>query len=354
MRKIIAAATLASLACSAGGASICGDNSVVSALNGGSDAPVYLGLAADQAAAVVQVIEEDRDGQIAAACSGTLIAGEWVLSAGHCAADVSRVRRVLVVEPDGSVTASVGVDQSVVHEDLDLALLHLDGTLANVSPIPPAPRIPTDFDHAILQLGGTGYSDSSGPGRRMFSVETVVSIESTGFTVSADGYAGACDGDSGGPALTRLEDGTVAVVGVLSVGSVSCWGVDEYVRVDAAVAWLAANVAATESPTAGCGTLDDAGRCFGTLATWCTSGQLQAESCVGGRSCGWDVRAGGYRCVDPDADPCHGYTGFGACDSGDAVRCDGGTLLRNTCASCGADCVRSPRTGDVTCAAKAR
>ena len=197
-----------------------------------------------------------------------------------------------------------------------------------------------------------GWS-ASGLGRRTFLVERVAQVADDHVLVSADGLAGACFGDSGGPLLVRGDDGRVRTLGLLSQGSSDCRGTDRYLRVDALADWLAreAGVIASdggEEPLAS-PALGAEGRCFGPLAAWDERGALRAEVCAGSRRCGWDRDDAGQRCIRAADDACDGIDELGACREGSALRCVRGVVTRNPCATCGFECMRSPKTGLPVC-----
>jgi hypothetical protein len=356
-RSVRAIPLLLALACD-GPAQVavsCGGDApaAVSALNGGTSEARFLGMDERQALAVVQVATLDPGGNELALCSGTSIAPSWVLTARHCLPE-GATPEIRAVDAHGTIVDRSTVDRVVAHHEEDLALLALVGTGMALPVVSAAAELPADFEDGLVQLAGTGISEIGGPGPRQFSVATVVEVGPSSFRVTADGFAGACVGDSGGPALIRTAQGTLAVAGVLSGGSVTCWGVDEYVRLDAVRAWLADSLgAAPAAADTACGTLDQAGACFGDTAAWCAGGSVRGQRCSGGLSCGWDRASNGYRCIRPEEDPCAGVDGFGACLDGDAVSCVDGVRTRNACGACGATCVRSPRTGEVTCAVTA-
>jgi secreted trypsin-like serine protease len=66
----------------------------------------------------------------------------------------------------------------------------------------------------------------------------IVSLDATSLRVDGGGLTGACGGDSGGPLLARRQDGSFEVLGILSVGSRTCRGIDVHLRVDTQLRWL--------------------------------------------------------------------------------------------------------------------
>jgi hypothetical protein len=331
-----------------------------SALTNAADTARYLALEPWEEAAVVRLgisVAGQRE-----TCSAVLVSGDRVLTAAHCLTGVTATADVAVevVVGGGDAAAWTTVPRGwTQHPSLDLALIEIAAVPneLTVGSIPTAAGPPAGLvAGADVQLAGFGADEDGHVGKRHFGVELVSSVEPTGLIVTADGASGACGGDSGGPALMRGDDGQVVVVGVLSGGAASCYGTDSYVRVDAAAAWLNEHIPATDPvvqrvipPGATRTVLADSGRCFGNTAAWLAGGVLQGEVCGGGRVCGWDRRAAGFRCVDPAEDACGGISELGTCDGSTSVRCVDGQVARSPCAACGLPCGRSSRTGAFVC-----
>jgi hypothetical protein len=148
--------------------------------------------------------------------------------------------------------------------------------------------------------------------------------------------------------LVRDANGAVVVAGILSRGSSDCIGLDEYVRLGAAREWLTASVGdELASAEPGCQALGHEGGCFDGVAAWCTTGgDLDAEQCEAGSSCGWSDAASGFRCRGDGEGACGNVTAVGECDDNVALRCEHGELVQEVCATCS----RSPQDGRVTCA----
>jgi hypothetical protein len=319
-------------------------------LNGGVPTPTYVGLAGLELDAVVQVAALDAVHEEILTCTGTLVAPTWVLSAAHCETESRDRFAVRRVDETGAVLDRSDAIRVETHPDLDLMLLEVPPeAFAHVPHIPPATGDLAPLLGQRVQLAGTGYAEGEPASARLFSVATVMAVSDSLITVDAGGYAGACEGDSGGPLLIRGPDGVVEVAGTLSVGSVSCWAEDDYVRSDIASDWIASITGIHGRPTPSCGTLDRVGRCFGNVAVWCDGSALAAEPCQPGHQCGFDGEQAGFRCVSPSLDRCRGFSDVGSCSGGDAVSCADGEVLRNVCSVCGADCVISPRSGRAVC-----
>jgi hypothetical protein len=136
----------------------------------------------------------------------------------------------------------------------------------------------------------------------------------------------------------------------LLAGHTSCTGKDYYLIAEPLRAWIAEIAAPVpQAEAVACASMTAVGGCFRSTAVWCgEDGSVTAERCDQERGCGWDLQAGGFRCVDPAQDPCNGVDDLGVCRDGAAVRCLSGSLTETSCAGCGR-CARSPASGVVGC-----
>jgi len=298
-------------------------------------------------------------------CTGTLIAPRVMLTAAHCLM-VSPQR---ILGPD-SVRFGVGPDLATpvatfsaaevhVHPDYDYwgdeadndvaivvlaedAVAALDGDIAPV-PVNCDPLTRAGFVNELLQVVGYGATDRFGNvfgTEQLWAVETIVDLSSSDFTVDGGGVAGVCYGDSGGPAMFLL-DGTIKVVGVLSLGDAICGRQDFFVRVDNECAFLEPYL-----PTCAPGT--SLGACVGNTAEYCQSGVTVKDDCATrGEVCGTDD--GGVSRCQPAPDRCDGETFAGRCDGDTVIWCEAGAIQRRDCAACGATCGTDLTSGTVDC-----
>jgi len=313
----------------------------------------YLALTAPQMNAVVQV-RFGLEPSSADVCSGVLIAPSLVLSAAHCARHYGTDTVSVVFGSDASVPAWTTEANAIVHPDHDLMLLELASPpMDEIDVVPLALASPSEVTtatDALVQVGGYGDDASGTFGARGFLVERVTDITDSEVTVSAEGLAGACFGDSGGPLLIRDASGRASVVGVLSRGAISCFGSDRYTRADVHRSWLESHgLEATVDSSLSESTLALRGRCFGSTAVWVQDGEPMAQAC--GDECGWNAPAGGYRCIEAALDPCEGIDEVGVCVGDEALHCAAGAIEAVDCGLCGATCARSPRTGSAICIA---
>jgi hypothetical protein len=320
------------------------------AIVGGDARESYLGLPSEQVRAIVSIVDgiegPDAGGPL---CSGVFVTSEWIATAGHCLQIQSPI---VIVEGDGSAPrTTLPIVRGVAHPSEDVALLQIgagepgadasadveadaSATLAlqGMTPIPAGDssvgRLGTGD---AVEMAGYGLTESRQVGSLRFLVESVASIDPSSISVSGFGVSGACDGDSGGPLLMRRADGAVEVAGVLSLGSAACRHDDTYVRLDAIRDWIDSVTGAYDAVDRACGGITDEGRCFYGDAVWCAGGELHAQGCSGGQSCGWNATSAGYRCIASGSDPCDGVDSVGRCADNVALECAAGVLHRQAC-----------------------
>ncbi|XP_074874122.1 chymotrypsin-like elastase family member 2A [Carettochelys insculpta] len=182
-------------------------------------------------------------------CGGTLIAPNWVVTAGHCISN-SRTYRVylgkfnLAVSEEGSV--AISPQKIIVHEGWnsnniaggnDIALIKLSQSVALSNQIQPACLPPANsiLDSGVIcYVTGWGRLRTNGPlPDKLQQAPLVVvgyntcsqpswwgsSVKVTMICAGGDGETSSCNGDSGGPLNCSGADGRWEVHGVVSFGS---------------------------------------------------------------------------------------------------------------------------------------
>jgi hypothetical protein len=323
----------------------------------GSAGESYLGLAPDQVDAIVQIAAAGRPhGPF---CTGSLVAPNWVVTARHCLQIPSP--EVVIQGVNESPLAVFPVTATVSHPTEDVALLEMgpsdpdagatDAGFAHVAPLQAGGTgVGRLADGEGVEIAGYGLTETGAVKSLHFLVEAIVDIASDTITVGGFGRSGACEGDSGGPLLMRGPDGSPVVAGIESHGSASCVDDDTYVRLDAVQDWIQSTIGPAGATDAECGGIPGQGRCLYSSALWCAGTELRSQTCAGNGRCGWNPGQGGFRCVEPSADPCGGVDSLGACVDGAALRCSGGVLERQPCPPCGA-CRIDGMTGTPGCVA---
>jgi uncharacterized protein (TIGR03382 family) len=196
-------------------------------------------------------------------CTGTLIAPDVVLTAGHCAdAQPTQVKaNTTDYAGTGGTTATVKSITAYPNWETsyDVAVIVLDTPITGVTPRPVGVGCTfTNFNNAMqVHLVGFGSTDLSGQGANTRLNEIMVPITDKDCSNPAAGCVAAiapggefiaggnnkdsCNGDSGGPVYLDTPNGPVVIGAVsraLEGATTSCGEGGIYVRTDKVVQWI--------------------------------------------------------------------------------------------------------------------
>jgi secreted trypsin-like serine protease len=203
-------------------------------------------------------------------CTGTVLASDIVLTAGHCVAPAASYR-VLTADrsPPGFSVNTIMVNPRYNPKDYasgrvtaDVALLKLSAPLpADVAPVTlaPSPTVQAGDRFIITGYGTTNYGNETGIGAvraaEMVATGRPGNLQIRLVDPSTRGErrgSGACTGDSGGPVFIEI-DGKLGLVGVISWStgpnlSEGCGGMTGVTPLTLHRSWIIATAAKLGSP----------------------------------------------------------------------------------------------------------
>ncbi|MGH3734597.1 MAG: S1 family peptidase [Micromonosporaceae bacterium] len=195
----------------------------------------------------------------ASACSGALIAPQWIVSAGHCFHDGARNRisgppryQVTVTVGQATLSGTTGQKADVVHivqsPDTDLAIAKLATPVTGITPLALADSAPAKG--SVVRLVGWGSRDGAAdlthrPDWMQTGQMTVVRVAKheiyfTGYLPSTE--TSACPYDSGAPYFVETPDGPY-LVGT-EIGGPTCphSRTEKAARVDTMATWIRGHI----------------------------------------------------------------------------------------------------------------
>ena len=189
------------------------------------------------------------------ACSGSLVAPAWVVTAGHCFHDINDARiggpppytmtvtvgKLKDSDPGGYTAQVVDVRQSPVN---DLAVVKLSAPVKDVVPAALADAPPSVGEP--IQFAGWGSLSATvlGPSDHLKRGQfTVAAIKEATLEAAPVGVRtvenGPCPEDSGGPFFTSTDDRTATLVAIVNTGPPCPQpGREIIARVDVVAEWI--------------------------------------------------------------------------------------------------------------------
>ncbi|MCP3856205.1 MAG: serine protease [Actinomycetia bacterium] len=210
------------------------------------------------------------------ACTGTVIAPHWIVTAGHCVADLVNDTPVEILFGSTDLTqASSAVSDRVEIAPTywarpqptfnpaitsDIALVHTETPLGNGLELATSVHEPAWDDSHTGTVWGWGDTvaglEFSYPGA-LHTATVELDDDSDcrdvayGYIIGADvcttvSGPSACTGDSGGPLVATDKRGQDVLTGIISIGDSDCEGYTIYTRVSAFRGWIDSVVGAGE------------------------------------------------------------------------------------------------------------
>ncbi len=300
-----------------------------------------------------------KGGEPYAACSGSLIAPNVVLTAGHC---VHGISSWVVTAPAASGQRAKGIrgetydwnasGEEVDPNEHDLGLVFLDAPIT-LSSYPKLATAPLASNRTVYNIGRIQDGQLSDTELFVSKSIKVKSAASAGFPYDYLATDAIEAGDSGGP---DVEPGSAPHT-IVAVNSGAGGGTEVLARVDLVRDWILGRVAAAGSSSSGrassSGSRLREPKCSHDL---CVAGAKLTKSCD---PCVTQVCAADSYCCSHDWDSdcvgeaqdicgascggsCGSVTSKGKCKGDELEYCEGGSLATADCASYGLACGYDP------------
>jgi hypothetical protein len=205
-------------------------------LIGGTTNAESMGIPGEVQSAIARI--GPADDLVVTLCTATAIGEHTLLTARHCLETEAGTRLVVDFSDEvGAQSCGASTRELVdveLHPTFDVALL----TVARPNPSSAPLAAFSGLVRAPVVMSGFGIRRDGLTGVREFLGGMVTEFDELTLRTRADAGRGTCSGDSGGPLFEFVAEGP-RYIGVLSTGSVTCEGNNNYVRTDALREWLA-------------------------------------------------------------------------------------------------------------------